>query len=220
MSLSDAIRRHAMEKSAAKPTNLKFKVKKKESAGSGCKTSSVALQTAAQRGAALAKAAMADPTFAPVAMDMAKTGAMGEVAKNLLLNAGGIVIGAGLVGAANVGMVAVSRAFQSLTEGRDKAQAYAGMLSVHKQLGQEDKNKVQNAFNTLYRFNPEVARDPLSAGSFVQKTIDYGAVTMDEVGKLIKQRKELRDAERSENTFGGQFGLANLQSGNLLSSTD
>lgn len=189
---------------------------KKESAGMGCKKAS--LDAAAQRGAALAKAAMADPTFVPIAQDMAKTALSAPVnpVNSILMQAGGLALGAGLIGAANVGMGAIAKAYQSLTEGRDKAQAFSEMMSSHKQLGQEDKRKVQQAFNTLYRFNPEAARDPLTSGSFVQKAVDYGAVTTDEVGKIIKSRKELREAEIKESPFGGGIGFGGLQTGQMF----
>ena len=162
------------------------------------------IKAAAMRGTNLAKTAASD--F--VCKDMFNTkeaGWMQDVGKNAL----GLAGAAALVGAANVGLGAVEGAYKSLTEGKQKAKAFGNMMAVHKQLGQEDKSKVQQGFNTLWKFNPDAAQDPLLAGSFVQRTVDYGAVTTDEVSKLVSMRKALRDAEGKESVTGG-FGLSNV----------
>ena len=163
------------------------------------------LQKAAQEGAELAKVAYADPTFREVVNQIKEANWMKEVGKSAL----GLAGAAAIVGTANLGMRAVEDAYRSMSEGREKAKAFSEMLSVHKQLGQEDKRKVQQGFNTLWNFNPHAAQDPLLAGSFVQRSVDYGAVTTDEVAKLVSMRKALRDAEARE-SFVGSAGLQSL----------
>lgn len=171
------------------------------------------LNTAAQKGAALAKAAMADPEFRRAAISMSKESEfMGDVGKNVGAFALTSILGGATIGLANAGVKAVNQAFSSLTEGRAKAKGMSEMLSVHKQLGQEDKTKVQQAYNTLWKFNPDAAKDPLVAGSFVQRAVDYGGVTADEVHKLVQTRKLMRE---SENKYEGGFmptvqGIGNL----------
>lgn len=131
--------------------------------------------------------------------------------QNVATGAASLAIGGGILGAANVGLGALERGYKSLTEGKTKAKAVSHMLRVHPQLGKEDKTKVLRAFDTLYKFNPDAATDPLTAGSFVEKTLTYGAVTTDEVKKLVDIRKAMRDAEAKESLFGvpdGALGSA------------
>lgn len=115
----------------------------------------------------------------------------------------GMAVGAGIKGIGTVLSHAVDRAYVGLTEGKDKAKAFSKMIGTSPELGKEPAAKVQRAFNSLYRWNPEMARDPLVASSFVQRTIDYGAVTTQEVESMIKSRKYLNEARGGESILGG-----------------
>lgn len=166
--------------------------KMKESAG--CKKASVDLS--AQRGAALAKAAMADPDFREAAEMMVKEGSFW---KNVAVGTAGLALAPVAYGVGQMGMNAVQKAYQSLTEGKNKAKAYSEMMKVHKkQLGSEDKSKIQTAFNSLWGLNPDMAKDPLVSGTYVTKAIDYGGVTTQEAGQLVSARKTRSDARAAE----------------------
>lgn len=115
----------------------------------------------------------------------------------------GMAVGAGIKGLGTVLSRAVDRAYVGMTEGKDKAKAFSKMLGASPELGKEPATKVQRAFNSLYRWNPEMARDPLVASSFVQRSIDYGAVTTQEVESMVKSRKFLNEARGGESILGG-----------------
>jgi len=166
--------------------------KLKESAG--CKKAS--LDLSAQRGAALAKAAMADPDFREAAQMMSKEGSFW---KNVAVGTAGLALAPVAYGVGQMGVGAVQKAYQSLTEGKQKAQAYSEMMKVHKkQLGSEDKSKIQTAFNSLWGLNPDMAKDPLVSGTYVTKAIDYGGVTTQEAAQLIQARKGMGEARARE----------------------
>lgn len=164
----------------------------KESAG--CKKA--ALDLSAQRGAALAKAAMADPDFREAAQMMSKEGSFW---KNVAVGTAGLALAPVAYGVGQMGVGAVQKAYQSLTEGKQKAKAYSEMMKVHKgQLGSEDKSKIQTAFNSLWGLNPDLAKDPLVSGTYVTKAIDYGGVTTQEANQLIQARKGMGEARSRE----------------------
>ena len=62
-------------------------------------------------------------------------------------------------------------------------------------------------FNTLWKFNPDMASDPLTSGSFVQRAVDYGAVTTDEVAKIVQTRKQMREAQSREGLISDSIGF-------------
>lgn len=180
---------------------------KKESCGSSCgKTASVTqlnAHRAAMRGAALAKEAMMDPELREFAMLMSKEAGFWG---NVMGGAAALGVGAAITGVAGMGVDAARHAYRSLTEGKEKAHAYSEMMRVHgSQLGTEEKAKVQQAFNALWHLNPELAKEPLTAGTFVARTIDYGGVATQDAATLLSARKSLMDAKSHEDSFG--YGL-------------
>ncbi|MCA8939760.1 MAG: hypothetical protein KDB07_08135 [Planctomycetes bacterium] len=167
------------------------------------------IKQAEARGRNLARAVHASPPLTKEASFM----------QNVATGAASIAIGGGILGLANAGLGALERGYRSLTEGKQKAQAVSQMLQVHPQLGREDKTKVLRAFDTLWKFNPDAATDPLTAGSFVEKTMQYGAVTTDEVKKLVDIRKAMRDAESKESIFSNVSAMGPLDVGAGLKGT-
>jgi hypothetical protein len=179
----------------------------KESAG--CKKA--AMDLSAQRGAALAKAAMADPDFREAAVTMVKEGSFW---KNVAVGTAGLALAPVAYGVGSMGMNAVQKAYESLTEGKGKAKAYSEMMKVHKkQLGSEDKSKIQTAFNSLWGLNKDMAKDPLVSGTFVTKAIDYGGVTTQEAGQLISARKGMGEARAREAWMPDARGASSIASG-------
>lgn len=139
--------------------------------------------------------------------EVAKQAEFGDYAKKVTIGAGSLALGGAILGVGNMGMQAIQKGLESLTNGRDKAKGVSEMLRVNPQLAKEDKTKVLQAYDTLWRFNKDVASDPLSSASFVQKVVDYGGVTSDEVKKMVDMRKAMRDAESKEQNFSmGSMG--------------
>jgi len=221
---ADRMRLQAEEKSAKGPALLSEA--KAETQAAILAAQAVAAQTMAPpppeakvasailRGQRLANTVRGDlDTYALLGIDKEASGTMsriGNVAK-------GIGIAAGTIGLANMGVSAINKAYASLTEGRQKAKAYSEMLGVHKQLGREDGKRVQHAFNTLWKFNPDMASDPLTSGSFVQRAVDYGAVTTDEVAKIVQTRKQMREAQSREGLISDSIGFGTgIGAGSLI----
>lgn len=79
-----------------------------------------------------------------------------------------------------------------------KKRALGKMLSENPSLMKEDQGDVSKVFNTLYRFNPTMAKDPLVAGSFMRRSMQYkdegiqpqDVKTLAEIGKLQADTKK------------------------------
>lgn len=84
-----------------------------------------------------------------------------------------------------------------------KAKAYKMMVAGSPQLRDADPEVAQKAFNTLYKFNPDYAKDPLVAGTFVKNVIDQERLDIGTVNSLVKARREMapRD-DRGPDFFG------------------
>jgi hypothetical protein len=55
---------------------------------------------------------------------------------------------------------------------RQEEKAYQGMLGVTKDM--KHSPQARRAFHTLHTFSPAMGKDPLVAGSFVKRTVDFG----------------------------------------------
>lgn len=158
-------------------------IEKKAAVLAGIDPREVAMRHAAAEGYRLAKRASAP------------AGGGSNLGRNIVGGAATLALGGAIYGLGNMGFQAIQRGMSSLTEGRDKSKAVSEMLRVNPHLAKEEKTKVLQAFDTLWRFNKDVAVDPLASASFVQKTVDYGGVTTDEVKKMVDMRKAMRDAD-------------------------
>lgn len=138
------------------------------------------------------------PNYGPIQKDPGLR--ISDIAKGTAV---GMAVGAGIKGIGTMVSRAIDRAYVGLTEGKDKAKNFSKMLQSSPELGKENATKVQRAYNSLYRWNPEMARDPLVAASFVQRSIDYGAVTTEEVERMVKTRMNLGKSREQESLLGG-----------------
>lgn len=86
------------------------------------------------------------------------------------------------------GVDAISRA---LTKGGD----FKKMMESNPGLAELDSTMVNRAFSTLHRFNPEYASDPLIAGSWIRRNVEWapGEMPMDVVRDLVGARKTIRE---------------------------
>lgn len=67
--------------------------------------------------------------------------------------------------------VGVAKGFSSLVDRVRKPKAFSAMVSANPSLKKMDQTSVQKTFNTLYALNPQLAREPLTAGSFVGQSV-------------------------------------------------
>ena len=83
-----------------------------------------------------------------------------------------LTFGAGAAGIAG-GIKGVEALSDSIATPIKKRSAFNNMMSDNPGLKKENKKDVQRVFNTLYRFNPKMAADPLVAGSFMKRTLQF-----------------------------------------------
>ena len=75
----------------------------------------------------------------------------------------------------------------------EKARAYKAMVEENPQLKHIDPNVTQKAFNTLHRFNPQYAKDPMVAGTFVNNVADQERLDIGTVNSLVQARRNMAD---------------------------
>lgn len=93
----------------------------------------------------------------------------------------------------------------------EKTQYKKKMLSFSPELKREDKRAVDSIFNTLYKFNPKMASDPLVASSFMKRSLqfkDEGIQAMD-VKTLTEAARNLAQSKpRSQGVLSEAFPTA------------
>ena len=107
--------------------------------------------------------------------------------KGLGYGAAGLILGGGAA-LASVGAQAISDPLKKRV-GRNR------MYRENAFLHNEDKKTVNKYYNTLYRFSPTMAMDPLVAGSFMKKQLEFKDVGIQptDVGTLANIEKAVRD---------------------------
>jgi len=85
-------------------------------------------------------------------------------------------LGSGMTeGIASAAMASIGEAVGSgitaLSDKVRKPMAFKAMVEANPSLGKMDQKAVQMTFNTLHNLNPQLARDPLIAASFVARSI-------------------------------------------------
>ena len=127
------------------------------------------------------------------------------------IGAGGAALTAGGIGAAmagSMGVHGIDRFVQAVKKGKD----YKDMMEANPELAHYDDDELQAAFNTLHKFNPELASDPLVAGTFVRRVADADAIDHRTVGELARTRKEMgrpfgQQAAQGGASFNAAMGL-------------
>lgn len=114
------------------------------------------------------------------------------------LAAGAAAIGGAFGLARKVGDVGVGAAKDKI----QKARAYKNMVNENPSLQHVDPNVTQKAFNTLYRFNPEYAGDPMVAGTFVRNVADQERLDIGTVNSLVQARRNLADKGQAPDYMG------------------
>jgi len=131
-----------------------------------------------------------------IAGALAPTGKVKKAQRSGLLRT--LLLG-GVFGAGSYGL---SRGLSALEEraargGKQKAfNAMLGEDSDLKRLNKSSPAKVKSHFNTLFRFNPEMAKDPMVASSFVKGTVQLDTIPHKSVEGLISARKAMHETGR------------------------
>jgi len=108
---------------------------------------------------------------------------------------GSLAVGAGLKG--------MDRLIDRVAGSLQRARGYKAMVEANPDLKKMDRQKVEGAYNTLHKFNPEMASDPLVSSSFVRRTAEMGQVSPMDVGNMMAARDRAKGPSAAE--YGGQF---------------
>jgi len=85
-----------------------------------------------------------------------------------------------------------SRAMQAGINAVSRAMGFRRMVKANPELQEMDRAKVQRTYNTLHRFNPEMASDPMVSGSFVRSTAEYDNIPTRTVSDLVSARSKMQ----------------------------
>jgi hypothetical protein len=139
----------------------------------------------------LVKAAKDDPALLEAYLE--KTAGIGDfassVGKYMQQAAPAIVGGTLLTAGIAAGTGVLGQAYDSIKNSVTKARSYKDMLDKNPQLANYNAEAVQGAFNTLHRFNPEYAGDPLVAGTFVRNAAEQERVDVQQIHGLLQARE-------------------------------
>ena len=149
---------------------------------------------------AMEKLALGLPTYFkdPILRKTFMQKAMGHAWDVAPLAAGAAAIGGAFGLAKKVGDLGVGTARDKI----QKARAYKEMVNENPSLQHVDPNVTQKAFNTLYRFNPEYAADPMVAGTFVRNVADQERLDIGTVNSLVQARRNLADRGQGPDYMG------------------
>jgi hypothetical protein len=122
------------------------------------------------------------------------------------------------------------KAIDAIKKKAHKASSFKTMMNKNPHLSEADPGEVEDAFNTLYRFNPAYAEDPLVAGTFVKNVLDQERVDIGTVSNLVGAHKQITEANKRRSgkeffmnkvpmgamsagggSIGGPNSLSNLQ---------
>lgn len=114
---------------------------------------------------------------------------------------GGAAISAGLA----VGAVGGEKAYKAIKGRFTKQRDYRNMLQANPTLRKEDAGNVQMLYNSFRKMSPDMAGDPLLAGSFVRQHIELSP----EAGPAINPQtmSTVTKAQESIGKGGGKLGL-------------
>jgi hypothetical protein len=96
-----------------------------------------------------------------------------------------------------------------------KARNYKRMLEANPQLKDIPPEQVQAAFNTLHKFNPEYASDPMVAGAFIKTTAGLERMGIGDIHGLVKARSDMVSTRNASRIFNPQkmVGMPNVPFG-------
>ena len=127
-----------------------------------------------------------------------------------------LMFGAGAAGISG-GIKGVEALSDSVAKPIKKRSAFNKMMADNPSLKKENPTDVKRVFNTLFRFNPKMAGDPLVAGSFMKRTLQFkdegiqpvDVKTLTEVGRNMSSNKS-NSSLLSAAFLGGAKELANF----------
>lgn len=108
----------------------------------------------------------------------------------------------GLAAVAGVGNAATdaiintaATAIGNIGASKRKAKSFENMLEYNPNLRKVDSKKLHAAFNTLHKFNPEYASDPLVASEFVNQAVSVNTMPLQMVNQVVQAKKQIVDSQ-------------------------
>jgi hypothetical protein len=118
----------------------------------------------------------------------------------------------GMYGAGALGVVGTVAAVDAIRDSLDKKigreKAFKNMIKENPTLASGSPAHVKKVFNTLYTFNKDMAKDPLVAGSFTRRSLQFreeGLQPMD-IKTLTEIRKHMSDSRGGGSAARGVVG--------------
>lgn len=161
---------------------------------------SVQVERIGKRVAEMVKAARDDPHFRKEAAKLA----MNPMISNMLKYVGtGAALGAGATGA-SAAMNMIGEKLQERGQSIAKAKNYKEMIGANPDLrsADVDAKMVQRHFDTIHKFNPEYASDPMVAGQYVRSSLNFAAPNLDQLNNVVKARQSYMSARKDQGAPG------------------
>lgn len=114
-------------------------------------------------------------------------------------------VGLGLLAAGlGAGAAGVSKAVDYTADHYGKKKAFDDMLKHSPSLKEHSQKDLHAAFNTLHKFNPDMATDPLTASSFMRRAMMFKeeGIQPADVLTIANARKLRTEAMDKKNEFG------------------
>jgi hypothetical protein len=151
------------------------------------------------------KTAHDDPAFHREAMEKLAVnwGQLGtEVGKNVV---SGVAL-AGALGVISAGVGAGQEAIKSFTRKKDVREGFDTMLAANPTLKGGDKGRMKAIYSTLHNFNPDYAKDPLVAGTFVDNAMAQERVDVGTINSVVEAQSKIRQGKQPGPDFLGHMG--------------
>jgi hypothetical protein len=141
-----------------------------------------------------------------------------------ILGRGGIgrrAVGLGILAAGlGAGAAGVSKTIDYTSDHFGKKRAFEAMLKQSPALKEHKPQELQAAFNTLHKFNPDMAEDPLTAASFMRRAMMFKeeGIQPADVLTIANARKLRAEALDKKNEYGALRSAFTSSMGQLPSS--
>lgn len=126
--------------------------------------------------------------------------AAGKAIKGLATHETTKRIAGGVIGAttAALGVAIATDLWDAAKRGITHGSSYKRMIEANPDLRKEDQKKVSDAFNSVHRLAPEIAADPIFAGSIVNNLVQLPTGAFKTLSDAIKTRTELANAKQNK----------------------
>lgn len=107
----------------------------------------------------------------------------------------------GIAAGAALGVAVATDLYDAAKRGLTRGNSYKRMIETNPDLRKHDQKQVRDAFDSLHRFAPDMAADPMFAGSMVESLVQIPQGAAKTLTDAIQARKNLSDVKR------GHLGL-------------